>query len=291
MKKLIIIPILVVVSAILIILIYNRQQASELPDDIIYSSGTVEANKVAVSAQVSAKVTEKRIQKGTSVAAGDTLFLLDDDVMQTRLGEIAAGKSSIQSEISAARIELDNAKKNLDRLKNAFEVGSVPKSKLDDAEAAYDSGRSRIKSLSAKIDQLEAQRSTLEVQIGYTVVTSPTNGVVQADPVDEGELAIAGSTLAELVDLSDTWVEIFIGEEDLPSVQIGDTARVHLDSAPDKPFKGQVSFISQEAEFTPKNIQTKKERVKLVFAVRVNVDNSSHVFKPGLPVDVYLDKR
>ncbi len=291
MKKLIIIPILIVVSVILIVLIYARQQAQELPDGVIYSSGTVEANEVAVSAQVSAQVVEKRIRKGDQVAAGDTLFLLDDDLLQTRFGEIEAGISSIRSEISAARIELENARKNLDRLKNAFEVGSVPRAKLDDAEAAYDSGRSRISSLSARIEQLEAQRNTLEVQISYTVVTSPISGIVQADPVGVGELAIAGSTLAELVDLSDTWVEIYVGEADLPHVAIGDSASVHLDSSPDQPYTGRVTFISQDAEFTPKNIQTKKERVKLVFAVRVKVENESRRFKPGLPVDVYLKKK
>ena len=82
-----------------------------------------------------------------------------------------------------------------------------------------------------------------------------------------------------------------MAEEDLPFIEIGDSAEVHLDSEPEHPFTGKVSFIAQEAEFTPKNIQTKKERVKLVFAVRVRIDNESRKFKPGLPVDVYLAKR
>jgi len=291
MKKLIIIPILVVVSAILIILIYHRQQASELPADVIYSSGTVESQEVDVSAQISARVVEKRISKGDQVEKGDTLFLLDDNLLQTREGEIDAGIQSMRAQITAAQLDLQNVKTNLDRLQKAFDVGSIPKSKLDDVQTAYESGQSRLKSLRAKTEQLEAQRNTLNVQLGYCVVTSPITGLVQADPVDEGELAIMGSTLAELVDLSDTWVEIYVSETDLPYVKIGESAKVHLDSSPTEPYTGKVSFISQQAEFTPKNIQTKKERVKLVFAVRVKINNDSRQFKPGLPVDVYLDKR
>lgn len=290
MKKLIIIPILVVISAIMIILIYQRQQASELPEDVIYSSGTVEAQEVSVSSQISAQVSRKLFRKGEFVEEGDTLFVFDDELLQARMGEIEAGMNAVEAEIRAARIDLENVKTNLERLREAYQAGSIPRSKLDDVETAYQAGQSRLKSLEAKGDQLEAQRKTLNVQLSYAVVTAPLAGLVQADPVDVGELAITGSTLVELVDLTDVWVEIYVNETDLPLVDIGDSAEVYLDVAPEKPFHGEVSFIAQEAEFTPKNIQTKKERTKLVFAVRVRVDNESRQFKPGLPADVYLRK-
>ena len=85
-------------------------------------------------------------------------------------------------------------------------------------------------------------------------------------------------------------MEIYVNEADLPLLHLNDTADIFLDAQPDSAIKGNISFISQKAEFTPKNVQTKKERVKQVFAVRIKVDNSSGAFKPGLPVDVYLKK-
>ena len=291
MRRLIIIPILVVVSVILVFLIYQRQKANMLPPDVIFSSGSVEANTVTISAQTSGKVLAKPFRKGDEVKQGDTLLVIERDLLDAKMNELETGITATLAEMDAARIDLANVKKNLDRLKQAYTAGSVPQKDMDNLTASYQSGDKRIAGLESKLQTLNAQKASLAIQIGYTTVTSPIGGYIQSDPVEIGEIVMTGSALFEIVNLSDTWVEIYINETEIPFVHLSDTADVYLDSDPQTPLKGTVSYISQKAEFTPKNVQTKKERVKQVFAVRVRVDNSAQRFKPGLPVDVYLKKR
>ncbi len=290
MRRLIIIPILVVLSTILIVFIYFRQQSNELPSNVIYSSGTVESGTVAVSAQTTGKIIEKRFARGALVRVGDTLALIESDLLKSRDHELESGLATTEDELAAARIDLANAHKNLDRLRKAFEAGSISKRAFEDAQTAVDAGSKRVAAIESRLQTIAAQRQTVAVQLRYVAVVSPIDGFVQADPLEVGELATTGSVMFELVDLAETWVEIYVNETDLPRIQLNDSAEVILDSAPSQPLRGIVSFISQKAEFTPKNVQTRKERTKLVFAVRVRVDNSSGQFKPGLPVDVYLKK-
>lgn len=290
MRRLIIIPILVVLSTILIVFIYFRQQANELPPNVIYSSGTVESGTVTVAAQTSGKIIEKRFAKGDAVRVGDTLALIESDLLSSRDRELESGIATTEDELAAARIDLANARKNLERLRQALEAGSISKRAFDDSQAAVDAGTRRVAAIESRLQTIDAQRQTVAVQLRYAVVVSAINGFVQADPLEVGELATIGAAVFELINLSDTWVEIYVSETDLPHVQLNDSAEVFLDTTPDQPISGTVSFISQKAEFTPKNVQTRKERTKLVFAVRVRVDNTSGRFKPGLPVDVYLKK-
>jgi HlyD family secretion protein len=291
MRRLIIIPILIVISVILVFLIYQRQKANLLPPDVIFSSGSVEANTVTVSAQTSGKVLTKPFRKGDKIKQGDTLLVIERDLLDAKMNELETGIAATLAEMDAARIDLANVRKNLDRIKLAYTAGSVPQKDMDNLTASYQSGDKRIAGLESKLQTLNAQKVTLAIQIGYTTITSPIGGYIQADPVEIGEIVMTGSALFEIVNLSDTWVEIYINETEIPFVHLGDSVDVYLDSDPQTPLKGTVSFISQKAEFTPKNVQTKKERVKQVFAVRVRVDNSTQRFKPGLPVDVYLKKR
>lgn len=290
MRRLIIIPILIIVSLVLVYLIYNRQQSSLLPPDLIYSSGTVEANTVTIAAQLAGKVLEKRFDKGDFIQPGDTLVFVERELLEARRQELNAARSATQDELAAAQIELANLRRNLDRLRQAYAAGSIPKRSYDDLQAGVDAGARRIAALQAKLQSIDAQEQSLAVQIGYATVVSAVSGFIQSAPLEVGELAAAGATLFEIVDLSDTWVEIYVNETEIPNVHLGDSAKVHLDSQPEQPVTGTVSFISQRAEFTPKNVQTRKERIKLVFAVRVKVDNRDGRFKPGLPVDVYLKK-
>ncbi len=290
MRRLAIIPILIVISIVLIFLIYRSQKTSQLPPDVIYSSGTVEANAVTVAAQTGGKVLEKRFRKGDNVKAGDTLIIIERDLLDAKQQELTAAYAATTEELAAARIDHANARANLQRMEAAFAAGSIPQKNLDDLRAAVSSGARRIEGLQAKLESISAQQQSLAVQLGYTVVLAPIAGYIQAAPIEAGELAAAGVALFELVDLSDTWVEIYVKETEIPAVHLADTAQVFLDSDPHTAVAGTVSFISQKAEFTPKNVQTKKERIKLVFAVRVKVDNTDGRFKPGLPVDVYLKK-
>ncbi len=141
----------------------------------------------------------------------------------------------------------------------------------------------------AQVAQAEAAVSALQRQIDKMTLRAPRDGVVTSRSAHAGEAALAGTTLLTLADLDEVKLTIYVPEDELGRVYLGQEVEVRVDSFPDRVFTGTVSYISQEAEFTPKNVQTEKERVNMVFAVKVRLPNPKHRLKPGMPADAVLD--
>jgi HlyD family secretion protein len=133
-----------------------------------------------------------------------------------------------------------------------------------------------------------AALAAAEAQFGYTVLQSPQAGVVLRKHVEPGEILAAGAPVITLADLGNIWLKIYIPERELGRVKLGQAAEITTDSYPGKVYPGTVTFINSEAEFTPKNIQTQEERVKLVFALKVSVENPNQELKPGMPADARI---
>lgn len=133
-----------------------------------------------------------------------------------------------------------------------------------------------------------AQADLLKKAIADCTIAAPVGGVVTRKPVEAGELVQAGATVLTISDLDRVNLMIYVTEKELGQVKLGQTAAVTIDSAPGRIFSGKVTYISSEAEFTPKNIQTKEDRAKLVFRVKVEIDNPEGVLKPGLPADAII---
>jgi len=140
----------------------------------------------------------------------------------------------------------------------------------------------------AEIARSRAQEGISESQIDDTVVTSPIDGVVLMKSAEVGEVLAAGTTVVTIGDLDHPWLRAYINETDLGRVKLGQKVSLTTDSFPGKVYSGQISFISSEAEFTPKQIQTKEERVKLVYRIKIDVDNQSHELKNNMPVDAEI---
>jgi len=140
----------------------------------------------------------------------------------------------------------------------------------------------------ADIARARAQVAMTDTQIGDTVVTSPVDGVVLVKSAEVGEVLAAGTTVVTIGDLDHPWLRAYINEADLGRVKLGQTANLTTDSFPGKIYPGRVSFIASEAEFTPKQIQTREERVKLVYRIKIDVDNRSHDLKSNMPVDAEI---
>ncbi len=140
----------------------------------------------------------------------------------------------------------------------------------------------------ARLRQAEATLQQLQAQLTYTVITSPLNGVVLIKNMEPGELANIGSPIVTIADLDNVWLRVYVPEPDIGKIKLGQTATVTVDSYPNKSFQGKVAEISSQAEFTPKNVQTKKERVNLVFGVKINLSNPEHLLKPGMPADAEI---
>ncbi len=142
----------------------------------------------------------------------------------------------------------------------------------------------------AGVRQARAALNTLDVQLAKMTLKAPQPGWVMERLIHEGELAAPGSTMLTLANLNEATLTIYVAEDEIGKVSIGQPVAVSVDSYPGRSFAGTVSYISSEAEFTPKNVQTKEERVNTVFAVKVRLPNADHALKPGMPADAVVEQ-
>ncbi|MBV8847027.1 MAG: efflux RND transporter periplasmic adaptor subunit, partial [Bryobacterales bacterium] len=138
------------------------------------------------------------------------------------------------------------------------------------------------------IDRARAQVGITKTQIDDAVIAAPIDGVIEVKSAEVGEVLAAGTTVVTLGDLDHPWLRAYINEKDLGRVKLNQEAALKTDSFPNKTYMGRISFISPEAEFTPKQIQTKEERVKLVYRIKIDVDNKQHELKNNMPVDAEI---
>jgi len=148
--------------------------------------------------------------------------------------------------------------------------------------------KQELATLQASIARDRAALAAADAQLGYTTLVSPQTGVVLRKHVEPGEMIATGTAAITLADLDNIWLKIYIPEPQLGQVKLGQPAEVTTDSYPGKRYRGTVIFINSEAEFTPKNVQTQEERVKLVFAVKIRLENPNQELKPGMPADARL---
>lgn len=140
----------------------------------------------------------------------------------------------------------------------------------------------------AEIGRAKAGIAVIDTQLDDTTVASPIDGVVMVKSAEEGEIVAAGAVIATIGDLKRPWLRAYIGERDLGRVKLGTEVKLTTDSFPGKIYHGRISFIASEAEFTPKQIQTEDERVKLVYRIKIDVDNPNQELKANMPVDAEI---
>lgn len=226
----------------------------------IEGSGTIEVTEVEISSKIAGRVIEVTREEGEKARKGELIVRLDYD-------ELSAQRS-------AARANFVNARKNLERARRLFNSGSVSKRDYDNAVAAHTVAKGNYDRVRASIEN--------------AIIFSPIKGTVLERNLEPGEMAFPGTPILTLADLKRTWIRIYVKETELGYVKIGQKAEVFVDSFPDTPFPGKVVAISNRAEFTPKTIQTKDERVKLMFAVKIAMDNPDEKLKPGMPADALI---
>ncbi len=146
----------------------------------------------------------------------------------------------------------------------------------------------KIDQASAKLAKAKASLSLAKTKLSYAEVLSPLTGLVISENIEAGEYVVPGTPIVTVGDLVNVWVRGYVDEEDLGRVKVGLNAQVTADTYPEKVYEGIVSFISSKAEFTPKSVQTQKERVKLVYRIKVEIRNTNMELKPGMPVDVNI---
>jgi len=223
---------------------------------------------------VQGKVKELRVDEGSAVSAGEAVALLEQD-------ELVKVKAEIEASLKAAEFNYQQAREDYDRLQSLFETGAISAQRRDTAKTIRDSAQSQVDALRASFD-------LAVTRLGFTELVSPIDGFILTKSAEVGEVILPGVTVFTVADLKNVWLTAYIGETDLGRVRLNQVVTVRIDTYPGKIYQGRISFISQEAEFTPKQIQTLAERVKLVYRIKVIIDNAQFELKPGMPADGYI---
>lgn len=200
--------------------------------------------------------------------------------------------------LEVVKAQLSEAEQRLKLLQAGTRVEQVEQAKSALAESQQRAALVKKGPRAEQIDQargrLKEAQEALELartRLGFATLACPVGGVVLSKNVEAGEFVAAGTPIVTVGDLKDVWVRAYIEGPDLGKVKLGQPAGVSTDSFPGKTYRGRVSFIASEAEFTPKTVQTEKERVKLVYRIKVDIENPDMELKPGMPADVVIGSR
>jgi HlyD family secretion protein len=300
-----------------------RKPAAE---NVLKLSGNIEAHESLVSFKVIGRIIALPVEEGMSLKAGDLLARLDNDDyrQQVAVDEAAARVRTRQltlglagsrtQDIEAAKqtvldtqADLEEKKKDYARYQALFEKDEIPAQTRDNAatsvtraQAAYDRAQLIYNELveGTRKEELAVERANVHqanqnlrmssIRLSYTTLRAPFDGVVLVRQAELGEVVPPGTPVVTLADLDHLWVRVYIPEPDLGKIHLHQAVDVRTDTFPDKTYPGRISFISSEAEFTPKSVETQKERVTLVYRVKVDVQNPRHELKPGMPADALI---
>jgi HlyD family secretion protein len=250
--------------------------------------GTVEAVEVLVSAQVTGRITGLFVDEGQRVEQGQPVATIDELLYQAQVEQARAAVASAKSQFAVLKAELDGVRIALARTRKLLSTGSTTEMQLDDIETKESVLKAQKEVIRAQVVNAEAALNLAETQLSYTRIDAPVSGTVIRRDVELGETVLPGSALMTLADLSTMEVKVYIPGPMLGKIRIGQGVRLVTDSYPDRTFRASVATIADEAEFTPKNVQTRDERVRLIYEVKVRVSNPEGVLKTGMPVDAWF---
>lgn len=298
----------------------------EKDPNIVRTSGNIEITDAEVSFQIAGKLEARLVSEGETCRAGQLIGRLDSRELarevalrkaevraaQAKLAELEAGyraEEIAKAEAVLAKNRAEEARQKSDYLRDhtlfkrkvisqrEFEASrekfGVATANTREAEAELERLRNgprieEIEQARAELEQAREQLALAETRLDYATLVSPLSGLVLSENVEPGEYVSAGTPIVTVGDLVNVWLRGYINETDLGRVKVGRRAYVTCDSYPGKRFEGCVSFISSEAEFTPKQVQTEQQRVKLVYRVKIDVNNPDMELKAGMPADAEI---
>jgi len=301
---------------------YERYRSSPQNSEI-QASGTIEATTVELTAKAAGVIEYLAVREGDRVEKGQLVAELSrNDLIAQRERDalsVLKAKAQLRDLVSGARHEeiaeaaanveiakasLKQAEEDLAKREQLYGAGAISENELEKFRTAevierkkLEAAEARLKLLQAgvrseqitqaelEVKRCEAVSKATEAMIKDLKVFCPIKGVVLAKNYEPGEYVQMGTSLATVADLDDLWIKVYIPTDDLPSIHLGQKAKVTVTGSPEV-FDGTVTYIASRGEYTPKMIQTKKERTNVVFAVKVGVQNKNGILKPGMPADV-----
>lgn len=262
--------------------------------------GNFEAVEILVSAEASGRLIAFDVKEGQSLKQGETVAVIDTTLLDLKRreldaahGQVLAKVNSADAQIAVLEQQLENADKNLERVQNMVQDSAATQKQLDDLQTQravllkqIDAARAQRRAVVAELAAMDAREAQLDEQIARSTVTNPVDGTVLQTYAEPHELAGAGKPLYKIADLQNMSLTVYVSGGQLHDLKIGQTCTVRIDKGNDYlEYNGSIAHIAAEAEFTPKIIQTKEERVDLVYAVKIDVENDGAI-KIGMPGDV-----
>lgn len=287
----------------------------------IVAAGHVEATDVHISAKVPGRLMEAPLHEGDRVKAFDLISRQRTTDAEILMRQASADRAQAEAElrlriagprkediaemeaqIRATEADLAGARLDLERMQGLLSRGSGTEKARDDANtrlkvlearlgaqkqtlARLNAGSrpEEIEGARARVRSIEARLAQLQQQIDDATVVSPVDGILTSRVAEPGEELQMGSPICVITQLADAWLTVYVTDKDLARIRIGQEATVTTDGGQTR--KGKLTYIASKAEFTPKNVQTRDERVKLVYRVKVGLDNADGFFKPGMPAE------
>lgn len=271
----------------------------------VSSNGRLEAKEIDIATKFQGRIAEVLADEGDSVRAAQILARMDTRSLQAQLRQAEAQVNQARKErdhaaavVRQRESECSLAEKDLKRSLNIYEedAGAISIGQLDRDQAAFSTAKAQCAAAEAALARTEgtiaaalAETERLGVDIEDSILKAPRSGRVLYRLAEPGEVLSQGGKILTIIDLADMYMTLFLSEQDAGRVQIGAPARILFDALPHRPFPAEVSFVAPKAQFTPKEVETKTEREKLVFRIKAQVlDGTDPILKPGMPGMAYI---
>lgn len=323
MSRKAIIGVLIIAAAAAVFMIRNR---SKPEPGVLKVSGTIEVTSVVLSFKVGGRLAERLVDEGQTLNVGQLVGRLEDEELReernSRSAEERASKAAVadleagsrreeiaQGEAILVRVKSDAGRlaKDAARSEELYKREVIPLKELEAVKSAHDAASAAVREAEqhlkllkagprpdavrqarARAEGASAVKALAETRLSQSTLYSPLSGLVLSKHAEPGEMLSAGGPVVTVGRMDEVWLRGYIPESELGRVKVGQSARVMVDTWPGRNFEGRVSFIASEAEFTPKNVQTEKERVKLVYRIKITLPNPKGELKPGMPADAVI---
>ncbi len=327
MKK--VIPIVIILTAVTAagIYVYKRTHQNAAKQNTLMLSGNIEAHESLVSFKVPGRIVELPVEEGQQVKQGDLLArIAAEDLRQhvrvdeanldvrnksldltlagTRVQEIRAAQQAVidaEADLEQKKLDFDRAQTLFAKDEMTMQERDLAATALKRATAAHEAAVQRYNEAQegSRKEEIAVARANQKaagenlgsslVTLTYSLLKAPFTGVITVRQAELGEVVASGSPVVTLADLDHLWLRAYVAETDLGRIHWGQSVTVTTDTYPGRKYNGRISFISSDAEFTPKSVQTTQERVTLVYRIKIDLDNPNHELKPGMPADAQID--
>ncbi len=304
-------PVLIVLAVLIIVAGGGYyawlQNQDELPDYIASGNGRIEAEEIHVATKYAGRVAEVLVHEGDMVQAGDVLAKMDTSEVDAQLAQAMAEQARAEESVPEAKAEIVQreselrlAKQQLERAQKLVKNNNISREQVDQREANRDIAVARLEAAKARqtsaersVEAARAQVARIQVQVDDAVLTAPRAGRVQYRLAEPGEVLAAGGKVITILDLTDVYMTVFLPTSQAGLAYVGNEARIVLDAAPGFVIPATVSFVADNAQFTPREVETRSEREKLMFRVKVRISSelleaNINKVKTGLPGEAYI---